>query len=171
MLPLQALVCTPEAVKMLWEKFQEHRNWFSDELASDPIYFYAWIAAKDARGFLVGDPPVGLFLFTDITLGAGANAHIFLWDREQGTYEDRIKAAQIACSAMFKALELQRIGGLTPVTNVPAKAFAEKVGFKILGRAHRVLQQGGLWGDAWISELLPEHLEAPKDDTLKVEVP
>lgn len=152
---------TQEHLQFLFAKFQENKAAFSDEVPSDPIPFVSWLAAEDTTMFAAttdeGDV-CGVFIFTGINLHDGAcYAHIFFWDRDSIPFPERVLAGQVAAAGVFKA-GIRRITGLTPTTHAHARAYAERVGFKVEGRLRKAVQVGGLATDAWISGLLPEDL-------------
>ncbi len=161
MIPIHLLTPDGAGLTMLWKKFDAHRASFADDLPDDPIHFVCWLSATDVRVFLVGeDPtePIGVFIFTGIVQDEAAWTHVFIWDQDAASFKDLIESAQATCISMFKAYNLHRINGLTPVTNVPARVFAEKVGFKIEGRLVEAMMDKGLRTDAWISGLLLKYL-------------
>ena len=156
---INLMIPNSDSMKFLWEKFDEWRDRFSDELPTNQIDFACWIAADQNISFIVGpdaQTPVGLFLFQNVTPGASAFCHVFVWDKESMPFKDLVAHAREACSAVMLSHNLQRLNGMTPVTAVPARVFAEKVGFKVEGRVRKASLVDGIWEDAWISGMTRE---------------
>lgn len=176
--PVRPFVPTVGGLESLWKRFDDARAAFSDELPKTPIEFCGWLANDSTRLFEVGDPadPVGLFIFAGIAEGEAAWAHLYIWNRHDPRYTHAglIDAAQRTCAAIFQVFKLIRINGLTPVTHVHARVFAERVGFKVEGRLRHAVSVGGMRTDAWISGLLPSDLPgaaaAPREIMEKEEV-
>lgn len=151
---------TQENLRLLYDKFEEHREYFTDELPHDPIHFVAWLAAEDSAIFAVttdDDVPVGVFIFTAIVQNESCYCHVYIWDRDALSYTDRILAARIAAAGVFKA-GIKRITGVPPVTNPYARKFAEEVGFVLEGRLRKACKVRGEYTDTWLLGLLPEDL-------------
>lgn len=151
-----------DALRLLWERISANRAGLADDFPLDPLGFTCWICATDTAAFTVWEPegtePIGLFVFANIQANEAAWAHIFIWNRETAHPRDLVEAARTACAAMFRAFGLVRINGLTPSSNVPARVFAERVGFKIEGTVRDGVSMGGHREAAWLSGLLPSDL-------------
>lgn len=162
-IPVRLFVPTAESLKHLWDRLDGLRAGLGDEFPADPFAFVAWLDPATTRLFEFGpgEAPLGIGVFTAIEPGEAAWAHIFVW-AERGTYPpgDLVTAARVACAGVMQAFGLVRINGLTPVTNVPARVFAERVGFRIEGRARKACRVNGMRVDGWLSGLLPEDLLA-----------
>ena len=151
---------TQENLQLLYKKFDEHREFFSDELPRDPIHFVSWLASDDSAIFAVtkdDGEPVGVFIFTGIVPQESCYSHVYIWDRDALPAAEYVIAAQVAAAGVFQS-GIRRITGVTPVTHLHARVFAERVGFVMEGRLRKACKVGGDYTDAWISGLLPEDL-------------
>lgn len=162
MIPVTPFRLGIDTLERLWKRFDANRAMFSDELPTSETAFALWTCSDSTKMFDVGPPddPVGIFIFCDVVAGESAWSHLFIWDRERYSYREIVEAAQMTCRAMFDAFRLARINGLTPCSNVRARAFAEAVGFKIEGTLRDAVSVGGHREKAWISGLLPSDLIA-----------
>jgi RimJ/RimL family protein N-acetyltransferase len=150
-------ITTPEQIESIWPAMES-----DDVIRLLPVQFpktltefTLWVAQPTTRAFalLVAGHPIGLFVFTDITLRENANAHVFIWDHSD-TYNpaDIITNAQLACVAAMTGFKLLRITGLTPVDSLPARLFLTRVGFKVEGTIRDAMElTDGYVTDVWIS--------------------
>lgn len=148
-------------LSLVWERIQSLRPLLEDTFPDNPFGFTCWIGANNSMAFVVGPPedPHGLFVFTSIVEGDSAFCHILLWNLEGSTMPERIQAARDSCGAAMYAHQLVRLQGLTPTDNLPARIFAEKVGFKYLkGALREAVLVNGARLDAWVCDLLPSDL-------------
>lgn len=167
--PVSVFIPNEAGLVALWREFEKARPSFDDSLPTNPIGFVTWLASTGTQAFILGDAsaPDGVFIFSGITPGDSAFAHVFIWGREKYTYPDLLAAARVTLGAVFVAHNLRRVLGLTPVTNMPARAFAEAVGFKVAGRLREAVTMGGMPTDAWVSDILRSDLEASMRGTIK----
>ena len=161
---LRVFIPSAEGLRWLWQALDSRRNEFRVGLPEDPIGFVCWLTASDSQSFLIGGDAEscdGLFLFNSIVPGDVAFCHVFIWGRDKYAPKDLVAAAQTAAAAVMKAHNLRRLLGMTPTTHAHAKAFAERVGFKVQGRLRNAVDDGGgNYVDAWISDMLAADLEA-----------
>ena len=178
MLTVTPFAPTDANLRALWEHVKPMRDILTDEFPADPFAFVCWAFPSDAVSFEVRHERghmIGWFLFTNIRPGDSAWSHIFVWDQSEVSPLELVEAARTACGAIFRAFNVARINGLTPVSKPEARVFAKRVGFQIEGTVRSAAVIGGKREDAWISGLLPSDLEftlVPKQrDTIEAEVP
>jgi hypothetical protein len=160
--PISMFVPNQRGLEQLWRTFDEHRAEWGVDIPDNPIGFVCWLTASDTQVFLLGpaDTPDGAFVFGGIVPGDAAFAHTFIWNRDRYKPGEIIAAAKVVAAAVMRAHDLRRLLGLTPVTHVPARVFAERVGFKVQGRLREAVKAFGRTEDAWISDLLRADVEA-----------
>lgn len=161
---------TAESLRFLWERFSENAKYFPQGFVADPIAFTCWLANKSSLVIGVGPlaDPLGVFVFTDITPDDFANAHILIWKRHAAPHEDLVAAGRTACASVMRSFRLHRIATFMPVSNVPARAFAEQVGFVKEGRPREaMITSEGYHEDAWMLGLLASDLARVEGDILK----
>lgn len=160
--PVNLFIPNQAGLERLWNEFDSRRAEWGVDIPETPIGFVCWLTAADTQVFLLGPPdePDGVFVFGGIVPGDAAFAHTFIWNRDRYAPKELIHVAQTVAAAIMRAHDLRRLLGLTPVTHVPARVFAERIGFKVQGRLRQAVKSFGRVEDAWISDLVREDLEA-----------
>jgi RimJ/RimL family protein N-acetyltransferase len=173
----------PAQVEAIWPHLQDpaiQTSLLPDACPQTLAELAMWLMAPNLRGWLLhlGDltSTVGLFIFNDIQPHESALCHVFVWRRDGYEARELVEFAKVACGAVMQAFDLYRLNGLTTTSNLPARIFLGRVGFKVEGTLREVLRMQGFRADAWISGMTRGDLRAalatplppsPSHDTLE----
>lgn len=170
--PVSVFIPNAEGLRVLWREFEKAAYGMDDSIPKDPIGFVTWLASTGTQVFILGEAsaPDGVFIFSGIAPGDAAFAHVFIWGKDKYTYPDLLAAARVTLGAVFVAHNLRRVMGITPVVAPAAVAFAEAIGFHVVGRLREAFTVKGKPVDGIVTDLLPSDLEAAIGGTIKKEV-
>lgn len=155
---VKEMYLTPQKVKALWEKTQEHKTLFTDFTRDDPSTFVYHITNPDTYWLEIfeGKMLVGLICVMNFKF-IDAEVHIMFFDRKPA---EKVEVYRSVMAYLFENFPLQRITVVIPAIYFATIRLAERLGFRKEGTKRKAVLIGGNWIDQYIYGILRTELWA-----------